>query len=53
LEHLGLNSLVDCIKFLFSAYTKNMIEVFKVRHLGHIVRVHFASSWLRIPMNIV
>ncbi|KAJ9600221.1 hypothetical protein L9F63_009481, partial [Diploptera punctata] len=28
-----LNSLVDSIKFLFSAYTENMIEVFKVRHL--------------------
>ncbi|KAJ9576159.1 hypothetical protein L9F63_006981, partial [Diploptera punctata] len=25
-----LNSLVDSIKFLFSAYTENMIEVFKV-----------------------
>ncbi|KAJ9594060.1 hypothetical protein L9F63_014537, partial [Diploptera punctata] len=29
-----LNSLVDSIKFLFSAYTENMIEVLKVRHLG-------------------
>ncbi|KAJ9594748.1 hypothetical protein L9F63_013958, partial [Diploptera punctata] len=27
---LRLNSLVDSIKFLFSAYTENMIEVFKV-----------------------
>ncbi|KAJ9578074.1 hypothetical protein L9F63_025064, partial [Diploptera punctata] len=24
-----MNSLVDSIKFLFSAYTENMIEVFK------------------------
>ncbi|KAJ9601345.1 hypothetical protein L9F63_000483, partial [Diploptera punctata] len=27
-----LNSLVDSIKFLFSAYTENMIEVFKLPH---------------------
>ncbi|KAJ9601144.1 hypothetical protein L9F63_000723, partial [Diploptera punctata] len=26
----SLNSLVDSIKFLFSVYTENMIEVFKV-----------------------
>ncbi|KAJ9600373.1 hypothetical protein L9F63_009343, partial [Diploptera punctata] len=28
-----LNSLVDSIKFLFSAYTENMIKVFKIRPL--------------------
>ncbi|KAJ9573474.1 hypothetical protein L9F63_009134, partial [Diploptera punctata] len=28
----ALNSLVDSIKFLFSVYTENMIEVFKVAY---------------------
>ncbi|KAJ9591281.1 hypothetical protein L9F63_002184, partial [Diploptera punctata] len=29
-NQIQLNSLVDSIKFLFSVYTENMIEVFKV-----------------------
>ncbi|KAJ9584257.1 hypothetical protein L9F63_021399, partial [Diploptera punctata] len=40
-EGVDLNSLVDSIKFLFSAYTENMIEVFKVDDFEF-----FAASYL-------
>ncbi|KAJ9591118.1 hypothetical protein L9F63_002339, partial [Diploptera punctata] len=35
-----LNSLVDSIKFLFSVYTENMIEVFKLTNLTNYYRMN-------------
>ncbi|KAJ9577870.1 hypothetical protein L9F63_025271, partial [Diploptera punctata] len=39
----SLNSLVDSIKFLFSTYTENMIEVFKSDILDKVARFQTTS----------
>ncbi|KAJ9588376.1 hypothetical protein L9F63_018246, partial [Diploptera punctata] len=39
-----MNSLVDSIKFLFSAYTENMIKVFKHRATSQLRVIQFVKT---------